>query len=254
MVPVPLGNDGYPVLVERHAYYFGDNYVPFNGTIEDIKSKYTDPTQAPTFYEKKAVLEVDKYGVYTVEARNRIFNSMSKKKSDSAIFKRPEPIAMDNKNQTTAGHIIGETTAILDPVFNMAPEGDLTYQWKKAVENSVIVSDYKVIDVPANTEISYGENHIRMMVPATTEFSKQNVGAGGNAKKYYVTLVNYIPDGAIYMRNGFRGVLEDEDYEVIAEKTVGYDDYGYYRKVWFNIATYNEATDTWTYDGKNSTK
>lgn len=205
----------------------------------------------PSLFEKRSVLTVTKYGQYKAEARNRIFNSLTKANSEVATFKTPDPIVMDNKDQTTNKHIIGTDSAILTPQVVKAV-GDLSYQWYRADEDAEKIYKYRVVDVPTETKISYGNDHIRMMVPADTDFKKQTVGIGGNPNKFYVTLVNYIPDGAVYMRNGFKGVLSDE-YEVISEKTVGTDEYGYFRKVWFDIASFDPATNIWTYNGKNST-
>ena len=207
--------------------------------------------EIPSLFEKRSVLTVEKYGQYKVEARNRIFNSLTKSSSEVATFKTPDPIVMDNKDQMTDKHIIGTDSAILAPQIVEAV-GDLSYQWYRADEDAEKIYKYRVVDVPTGTKISYGNNHIRMMVPADTDFKKQTVGIGGNPNKFYVTLVNYIPDGAVYMRNGFKGVLSDE-YEVIAEKSVGTDEYGYFRKVWFDIASFNPETNVWTYNGKNST-
>lgn len=96
MVPAKIDDAGYPIFVDRHVYYYGENYTPFEGTIEDVKTKWPLTSEGvnpcPVFYEKKAVLEVTQHGIYTVEARNRIFNSMAKKKSESATFKRPDLI------------------------------------------------------------------------------------------------------------------------------------------------------------------
>lgn len=210
-----------------------------------------DAGEIPHLFEKRSVLVVEKYGQYKAEARNRIFNSLTKASSKVATFKTPDSVVMDNKDQTIDKHIIGTESAVLVPVVVKAI-GDLSYQWYCAAEDADPVYKYRVVDVPEGTKISYGNNHIRMMVPADTEFEKQAVGAGGNSNKFYVTLINYIPEGAIYMRNGFNGVLEDE-YEVIAEQSVGTDEYGYFRMVWFDIAIFNPDTNTWTYNGKNST-
>ena len=211
-----------------------------------------DAGEVPSLFEKRSILKVEKYGQYKAEARNRIFNSLTKAASKIATFKTPEEVEMILTNQTEDKHIIGFDSALLAPEFEEAV-GDLAYQWYRADEVTVPTEDYKVVDVPAGTEISYGKKVIRMMVPATTDFKKQNVGVGGNPNKYYVTLLNYIPEGATLMRNGFKGVLDDE-YEVIAKKSLGTDEHGLFRKVWFDIASLDTTTNTWTYRGKDSTE
>lgn len=101
MVPVTEMNGDYPVLKDKHVYYLAtddNSYIPYEGgkSIEDLTSAYPEPDKVPTFYERKAVLEVTEAGIYTLEARNRIFNSISKARSNSAVFKCPAPINIDN--------------------------------------------------------------------------------------------------------------------------------------------------------------
>ena len=53
--------------------------------------------EIPNIYEERAILTVEKYGQYKAEARNRIFNSISKATSQVVTFKRPDPIEFDNE-------------------------------------------------------------------------------------------------------------------------------------------------------------
>jgi hypothetical protein len=87
------------------------------------------------------------------------------------------------------------------------------------------------------------------MCPVGTEFAKQNVGAGGNANTYYMTFRTYAPNDAV----GYREHLGNQsDAEVLTDLKT--DMYGRkYQQTWLGLATYDEASDTWTYLGKKST-
>lgn len=79
-------------------------------------------------YEQRAILTVENYGAYKAEARNRIFNSLTKKASNVVMFKRPAPVVIEN--QDAEGHIVDTDSAILAPVVVEAA-GDEAYQWYK---------------------------------------------------------------------------------------------------------------------------
>ena len=88
----------------------------------------------PHIFEKRSVFVVEKYGQYKAEARNRIFNSLTKASSRIATFKTPDEVVMNNENQTSDKHILNTDSATLAPVIVEAI-GDLTYQWLRADEN-----------------------------------------------------------------------------------------------------------------------
>lgn len=87
-------------------------------------------------YEQRAILTVENYGAYKAEARNRIFNSLTKKASNVVMFKRPAPVVMDNSEQTADNHIINEASATLAPVV-VESIGDLAYKWYR-IEDDVL--------------------------------------------------------------------------------------------------------------------
>ena len=211
MVPAKIDDDGYPIFIERHTYYYGDNYTPFEGTIEDVKTKWPMTAEGvnpcPVFYEKKAVLEVTQHGIYTVEARNRIFNSMSKKKSESATFKRPDLIQINvddsNENQRPDAHIIGETSAKLTPIVVEAV-GDMVYQWYKAPEVATVKEHHAVMDLPLNTKISYSEDTIRIAFAEETEWYANK--PEDNIDQYRYEIRSYVPHNATkYIWTAVRG-------------------------------------------------
>lgn len=112
-----------------------------------------------------------------------------------------------------------------------------------------LTKKYEIADVPDGTLVDYRENEIRVMCKADAVFTKQNVGAGGNANNYYMTFKTYAPDGAV----GYIEHLGNQvDEEVLTDLKT--DDYGRkYQPTWLGIAVCNESTGEWTYYGKNST-
>lgn len=258
LVPVEVGADGYPLLVEGHSYCYGAYETPWTSGLEGVKNTWTNPTKdnpVPTFYERKAVLTVEKYGAYSVEARNRIFNSMSKVDSAEAMFKRPAFINIDNSNQSAVGHIISEENpVVLEPPFDTTLTGDLSYQWYRGPENHIASESYKIVDLPDNSQVSYGEKAIRIMIPESTVFTHQNPdeSLGANVDYYYVAMHSYIPDGAVKVNNGKYGALSG-DPALISEIPTGMDQYGQYCINYWAVAEYNPTTQTWTRLGETST-
>lgn len=112
---------------------------------------------------------------------------------------------------------------------------------------------YEITDTPEGTMVDYRDKEIRIYCPDSVKFEKQNVGEGGNANMYYMTFITYAPEGAAYLREGDRGAILEEVISLDGGSGCGVDEYGRkYKKHWLALASYDEATDTWTYFGKNS--
>ena len=259
LVPVPTDEKGYPLLKERHAYCYGDHQIDWIGTIEDVKTQWPltseKPDPVPTFYERKAVLNVKQYGAYSVEARNRIFNSMSKTNSKEAVFKRPDFINIDNTNESAFGHIINpENPVVLEPPFDDKLPGVLKYQWYRGPESRVASDSYKIMGLPENSLVSYGEKAIRIMIPEETVFEHQNPDTelGANVDYFYVPMYSYIPEGAVKVNNGKYGVLDGEP-ALISEVPTGQDHKGKYCINYWAVAEYNPTTKSWVRLGESST-
>ena len=107
---------------------------------------------------------------------------------------------------------------------------------------------YEITDTPVGTLIDYREKEIRVMCPADAVFTKQNVGTGGDANSYYMTLRTYAPnDAAGYIEH----LSGQTDPEVLTDLKT--DEYGRkYQPTWLALAKYDETTDTWTYYGASS--
>lgn len=131
-------NNSYQLLPKAYYNLNDANTQGWFNTNFGIKF---DEGQFPTIYEQRSILTVEKYGMYKVEARNRIFNSLTAKDSNAVIFKRPAPIIMDNSEQTADKHIIDTNSATLTPVI-VESTGDLAYQWYKVEDGDLtIISD-----------------------------------------------------------------------------------------------------------------
>lgn len=259
-----LDQKGYPILKEGHFYAnpTGDGYTPYKGSY-DLATAYPDKTLMPKFYENKAVLVVDKYGVYTAEARNRIFNSLSKARSKSAIFKRPDPIRVDIK-ENPQGHIIGTNSAILNPAYDKTPIGEIRHQWYKAPEKNLLSEKFRFFDLPVGGEVSYSDKFVRILCPTDPSiYYEQNVGEGGQKDRFYITMRNYAPKGAVALRmNGVNNLAKDpdpiitgtEELEILKDKAgYGVEGEREYYNFWIHIAGFtNGAWKAWpTGKGEN---
>lgn len=111
---------------------------------------------------------------------------------------------------------------------------------------------YEITNKPVGTIVDYRDKEIRVMCPADTQWVKQNVGATGNSNMHYMGFKAYAPSGAVSFKEGDKGVIIDEMFDFTGD-FAGTDAYGRnYSICWFPLASYDEASDTWTYFGKNS--
>lgn len=120
---------------------------------------------------------------------------------------------------------------------------------KAEIEASVEKTKYEITDVPEGTLVDYRESEIRIMVPADAVFTKQSVGAGGDANSYYCTFKTYAPSDDVV------GYIEhlggNVDAEILTDLKTDANGRKY-QPTWLGIAKYDEATGTWNYHGKNS--
>ena len=133
-------------------------------------------------------------------------------------------------------------------------DGAMSKEDKKIVDSlpyAYVARKYDISGTPIGTLVDYRDHEIRIMCPADAEFTKQAVGAGGDTNTYYMTFKTFAPnDNAV----GYIEHLGNQsDAEILTKFSV--DEYGRkYQTSWLGIAKYDEATDTWTYYGANSTE
>lgn len=153
-------------------------------------------------------------------------------------------------NDTSGLHFVD---GVLD--LNLATrkvDGAMSKEDKLIVDSipyAYVARKYDISDTPTGTLVNYGEREIRVMVPAGAEFTKQNVGAGGDANSYYMTLKTYASnDKAVGYIEHING---QSDSEILTDLSV--DEYGRrYQNTWLAVSKFDEATNTWTYYGENS--
>lgn len=114
---------------------------------------------------------------------------------------------------------------------------------------------YEIAKAPVGTLVDYREKEIRVMCPADTEWTLQNVGSGGLKNRYYITFKAYAPEGAVSFKEDIVPVIEDQTMWYFENNSsAGIDKYGRkYSVCWLSVAEYDEASDTWTYFGAEST-
>lgn len=110
---------------------------------------------------------------------------------------------------------------------------------------------FEISDTPVGTLVDYTDREIRVMAPANTVWTKQAVGVGGDANTHYMTLKTYAPNDKVV---GYREYISGKgDEEVLTDLKT--DVYGRkYQPTWLGLAVYDEASDTWNYYGKASSK
>ena len=118
-----------------------------------------------------------------------------------------------------------------------------------SIPYAYVARKYDISNTPVGTLVNYGDKEIRVMCPANAEFTKQTVGAGGDANTYYMTLKTYAPNGNVV---GYRERLGNQvDSETLTNFSV--DEYGRrYQSTWLGLAKIDDITGAWTYYGKNS--
>lgn len=112
---------------------------------------------------------------------------------------------------------------------------------------------YEISSKPLGTLVNYTDEEIRVTCPANTVWTKQNVGNTGNANMYYMGFKAYAPANAVSFKEGDRGVVADDVF-TFDDDFAGIDEFGRkYSICWLALASYDEASDTWTYFGDKST-
>lgn len=122
---------------------------------------------------------------------------------------------------------------------------------KAEIEATVEKTRYEITDVPEGTLVNIDEHEIRIMAPADAVFTKQNVGAGGDANTYYCTLKTYAPsDDAVGYIEHLGGQVDEEILTDLRADANGRR----YQPSWLALAKYDEAAGVWNYYGKSSSK
>lgn len=113
---------------------------------------------------------------------------------------------------------------------------------------------YEISHKPEHALVDYRDKEIRVMIPANTEFAKQNSGANADADAYYIGFKAYAPDGAVSFKEDMSEIIADQTMHAFeGNDFAGIDAYGRkYSIVWLPVAKF--ANETWTYYGATSNK
>ena len=156
-------------------------------------------------------------------------------------------VATMNANISVLQALVGETS-VKDQIANA-----LTASGHMAESKAMAMFEqkkYEIANTPAGTLVDYRDKEIRVMCPANTVWSKQTVGAGGDANSYYMTFKTYVPNDKVV---GYVEHLGNQVDEKVLND-IKTDAYGRrYQPTWLALAKYDETTDTWTYYGEKST-
>lgn len=117
--------------------------------------------------------------------------------------------------------------------------------------------DYEFVNLPAGFVVDYGDKEIRILCPSDFEWTKQSVGATGDANKYYIPFRAYAPSDEVVN-------FQEDMAEVISDKTMhsfegnafaGIDEFGRkYSLIWLGVAYYDTDSGNWVYYGDKSTE
>lgn len=115
---------------------------------------------------------------------------------------------------------------------------------------------YEISHKPEGTLVDYRDKEIRVMVPSDTQFEHQTSGANADANAYYIGFKAYAPEGAVSFKEDLAEIISDNTmYSFEGNDFAGIDAYGRkYSICWLAVAKYDEATQTWSTYGSQSTK
>lgn len=115
---------------------------------------------------------------------------------------------------------------------------------------------YEIAYKPENSIVNYRDKEIRIMCPVNTKWALQQSGEGADANKYYIGFKAYAPNEDVVS-------FKEDLAEIISDNTMYYfegndfagieSDGRKYSIVWLPVAKFDEASNTWTYYGVNST-
>lgn len=123
------------------------------------------------------------------------------------------------------------------------------------IDKSTQKTRYVVSNIAKEAIIRYRENEIRIMFPA--DMNWQLEPTGGQSNYYYFGIKAYAPsDEVVSFKEDMLEVINDETmYYFEDNEFAGIEEDGRkYSIIWLPAASYDEASDTWTYFGDNSSE
>lgn len=113
---------------------------------------------------------------------------------------------------------------------------------------------YEVSSKPEGTLVKYFDKEIRIMCPASTQWTEQQVGPTGDANQYYIGFKAYAPENAVGFREDLKYPIEDTKiYSFENNSFAGVDSYGRkYSIIWLAVA--HKEDGVWKRYADNSSK
>lgn len=235
------------------------NVTNLQTNVTNIQNILT-PAEGDTLLSRIEGLEfkMDETGEGTVDEKiNAKINEFATKISDDEVVNSYKELidyvaehggeaATMAANIKTLQELVGGTPVNDQILAAIQASGHISEEKANAIFEHV---KYEFTDVPEGTLVDYNDKEIRVMCPADAVWNTQNVGAGGDPNCYYATFKTYAPSDDVV---GYIEHLGDQvDGEILTNLYI--DEYGRkYQPTWLAFARYDEASDSWTYYGKNS--
>lgn len=210
-----------------------ENNVPYTGAVVGdpyIKMVFNDANMSNLYIPVKGL--VDKYQAGSGIAIDNNVVSVKLADNTHGLVAVDGALSINLATRTTDGAMSAKDKLVVD-----------------SIPSVYVARKYDIANTPTGTLVNYGEKEIRIMCPTNAEFTKQNVGVGGDPNAYYMTFKTYAPnDHAVGYVEHLNG---KSDSEVLT--TFSMDEYGRrYQPTWLALAKYDEVLGKWAYYGKNS--
>ena len=235
--------------------------------VADIQEILTPSAEgAQTLLERVEALEgkVDGTGNGSIEQKiydevNAQINQFTEEVSaDNTVNTFKELVDYVAEHGPEAANMAAAITSLQKLVGNTPVADQIANEITASEQKSATIFErikYEISNKPAEALVDYRDKEIRILCPTDTQWELQNVGENGDASRYYVGFKAYAPnDNVVSFKEDLAKTIADETmYYFVDNEFAGIDAYGRkYSIVWLPVASYDEATSTWTYSGINS--
>lgn len=235
--------------------------------VADIQEILTPSAEgAQTLLERVEALEgkVDGTGNGSIEQKiydevNAQINQFAEEVSaDNTVNTFKELVDYVAEHGPEAANMAAAITSLQKLVGNTPVADQIANEITASEQKSATIFErikYEISNKPAEALVDYRDKEIRILCPTDTQWELQNVGENGDASRYYVGFKAYAPnDNVVSFKEDLAKTIADETmYYFVDNEFAGIDAYGRkYSIVWLPVASYDEATSTWTYSGINS--
>lgn len=204
------------------------------------------------FLDEKKIGWIDKNGnkVIVENADPAVLEALR-----AEVAAKADSNTVDAKIEQAVQDSVAASNAYVDEKVEATVETAVEAAIEDKVNKSYEKSMYEISHKPDGTLVDYRDKEIRVMCPVDTKWVKQEVGENGNANMYYMGFKAYAPDDAVSFKEDDQLIIEDQTmYYFENNDFAGIDENGRkYSIVWLALASYDEASDTWTYFGAKST-